>query len=126
MRRYDMQRRFAVLVFAASVMMFPCTRILPAQTDAEPHGRTIHPRAIAFNPVTHRLYAVDQDGNRVIVVNGKGARSSIAVGRAPNCLVVDAAANRIYVANAGSGDASVIDVAQFLNEEGRRPRRLQK
>ncbi len=111
MRRYEILRRFAVLVFAASVTMFGSLRILRAQAAAEPHGRTIHPRALAFNPTTHRLYAVDQDGNRVIVLDRKGTRSSIAVGRAPNCIVVDAAANRIYVVNAGSGNVSVIDGA---------------
>jgi len=111
MRRYDIERRFAVLVFAASVMMFASSGNLLAQPSAAPYGRTIHPRALSFNPVTHRLYAVDQDGNSVIVVDRKGSRSSIAVGHAPNCLVVDSAVNRIYVANAGSGDASVIDGA---------------
>jgi len=111
MRRYDILQRFAVLVFAAGVMMFASSANLLAQPSAEPYGRTIHPRALAFNLATHRLYAVDQDGNRVIVVDRKGSRSSIAVGRAPNCLVADAALNRIYVANAGSGDVSVIDGA---------------
>jgi YVTN family beta-propeller protein len=111
MRRYGSLQWFAVLVVAAGVMMFAGSRNLQAQADVEPHGRTIHPRALAFNPTTHRLYAVDQDGNRVIVVDSRGARSSIAVGRAPNCLVVDAAVNRIYVANAGSGNISVIDGA---------------
>lgn len=111
MRRYDILRRFAVPAFAAGVMMFTSSGNLMAQPSAEPYGRTIHPRALAFNPATHRLYTVDQDGNRVIVVDRKGSRSSIAVGRAPNCLVVDAALNRIYVANAGSGDVSVIDGA---------------
>jgi YVTN family beta-propeller protein len=100
-----------VLVFAASVMTFASSSNLRAQAGAEPHGRTIHPRALAFNSRTHRLYAVDQDRNRVIVVDRKGARSSIAVGHAPNCIVVDAAANRIYVVNASSGNVSVIDGA---------------
>jgi YVTN family beta-propeller protein len=52
-------------------------------------------------------------GQRVlssIVVDSEGACSSIAVGRAPNCIVVDAALNRIYVVNAGN-DVSVIDGA---------------
>jgi YVTN family beta-propeller protein len=111
MRRYESLQRFVVLIFVASVMTFASSSNLRAQAGAEPHGRTIHPRALAFNPVTHRLYAVDQDGNRVIVVDNKGARSSIAVGRAPNCIVVDAAVNRIYVVNAGSGNISVIDGA---------------
>ena len=98
-----------MLTLAAGVTICTCTRSLPAQTDAEPHGRTIHPRALAFNPTTHRLYAVDQDGNRVIVVDRHGTRSSIPVGHAPNCIVVDAAVNRIYVVNTGSGNISVID-----------------
>ena len=111
MRRYQSLQRFAVLYLATGVLLLVGSPRLRAQTDAEPHGRTIHPRALAFNPTTHRLYAVDQDGNRVIVVDSKGARSSIAVGRAPNCVVVDASFNRIYVANAGSGNISVIDGA---------------
>jgi YVTN family beta-propeller protein len=111
MRRYEILQRLAVLIFASGVTMFASSLDLRAQAGAEPHGRTIHPRALAFNPTTHRLYAVDQDGNRVIVVDSKGARSSIAVGRAPNCIVADAALNRIYVVNAGSGNVSVIDGA---------------
>ena len=71
-------------------------------------GRFIRARSPSI-PQHHRLYAVDQDGNRVIVVDRMAARSSIAVGQAPNCLVVDRRLNRIYVANAGSGNISVID-----------------
>jgi YVTN family beta-propeller protein len=111
MRRYGILPNLVALVFAASVMLLAGSYNLRAQAGTEPHGRTIHPRALAFNSATHRLYAVDQDGNRVIVVDSKGGRSSIAAGHAPNCLVVDAAVNRIYVANAGSGDISVIDGA---------------
>ena len=110
MRRCETPR-LALLIFAASVMLFVSSRNLRAQTDAEPHGRTIHSRALAFNPANHRLYAVDQDGNRVIVVNSKGERSSITVGHAPNCIVVDTALNRIYVVNTGSGNISAIDGA---------------
>jgi YVTN family beta-propeller protein len=111
MRRCGSLQRFAVLVVAASVMTFASSNNLRAQSGTEPHGRTIPPRALAFNPTTHRLYAVDQDANRVIVVDSKGARSSIAVGRGPNCIVVDASLNRIYVVNAGNGNVSVIDGA---------------
>ena len=110
-RHHQSLQRLAVLFLATGVMIQAGSPRLRAQTDAEPHGRTIHPRALAFNPTTHRLYAVDQDGNRVIVVDRMGTRSSIAVGQAPNCIVVDAALNRIYVANAGSGNISVIDGA---------------
>jgi YVTN family beta-propeller protein len=111
MRQYESLRRFAVLVLATGVTVLAVSRNLQAQAGAEPHGRTIHPRALAFNPRTHRLYAVDQDSNRVIVVDSQGGRSSIAVGHAPNCIVVDSALNRIFVVNAGSGNVSVIDGA---------------
>jgi YVTN family beta-propeller protein len=83
-----------------------------AQTLAEPHGRTIHPHALGFNPTTHRLYCVDQDANRVLIIDPAGQRSSIAVGRQPNAIAIDPALNRIYVVNAGSGNVSVIDGAK--------------
>lgn len=111
MSRCGSLQQFVVLIFAASVVAFASSRNLRAQAGTQPHGRTIHPRALAFNPTTHRLYAVDQDANRVIVMDRKGARSSITVGLAPNCIVVDAALNRIYVVDAGSGNVSVIDGA---------------
>ena len=63
---------FAVLILARSVTMFVSCAICAHRQMPEPHGRTIHPRALAFNPINHRLYAVDQDGNRVIVVDSHG------------------------------------------------------
>jgi YVTN family beta-propeller protein len=107
MKRY----RNLLLALAAGVGLFAGSRGLKAQGDAEPHGRTIHPRALAFNLAAHRLYAVDQDENRVLVVDGHGTQSFIAVGRQPNSIVIDPAVNRIYVVNAGSGNVSVIDGA---------------
>jgi YVTN family beta-propeller protein len=109
MKRYARPQRLNVLTMGA-VMVFAGSR-MRAQTIAEPHGRTIHPHALAFNPTTHRLYCVDQDGNRVLVVGPAGQRSSISVGRQPNAVAIDPAINRIYVVNAGSGNVSVIDGA---------------
>ena len=110
MRQYRRLKQIAVPVLAVGITIFAGLRSLrAADVNPEPHGRTIHPRALAFNPINHRLYAVDQGGSRVIVVDSHGTRSSIPVGHGPNCLVVDAAVNRIYVANAGSGNISVID-----------------
>jgi YVTN family beta-propeller protein len=81
----------------------------PAQTDGEPHGRTIHPHALGFNSATHRLYAIDQAAGRVLVVKRDGAQSSVSVGKQPNAIAIDPSLNRIYVVNAGSGNVSVID-----------------
>jgi YVTN family beta-propeller protein len=109
MSRYGSLQQSSVLVIAAAVTIFTGSRNMRAQADAEPHGRTIHPHAVGFNPATHRLYAVDQDGDRVLVLDTKGTSSSIAVGKQPNAIAIDPAANRIYVVNAGSGNVSVID-----------------
>lgn len=85
---------------------------LTAQTDTEPRGRTIHPHAVAFNPANRSFYAVDQDGNRVLVIGLEGKRTSIEVGKQPNAIAIDPGADRIYVVNAGSGNVSVIDGAR--------------
>jgi YVTN family beta-propeller protein len=111
MSRYGSLQQSIVLVVATAVMIFAGSRKMRAQADTEPHGRTIHPRALGFNPTTHHLYAVDQDGDRVLVLDTTGTSSSIAVGKQPNAIAIDAAANRIYVVNAGSGNVSVIDGA---------------
>ena len=109
MRRYGKPQRLIVLMAAVTI----CAEwhSIRAQTIAEPHGRTIHPHALAFNSTAHRLYCVDQDANRVLVVGPAGQRTSIAVGRQPNAIAIDPASNRIYVVNAGSGNVSVIDGA---------------
>ena len=104
MQRYGI----LLLAIAGSFMGFASGRS-PAQTDAEPHGRTIHPHALGFNTITHRLYAVDQDADRVLVLDKDGTQSSIPVGKQPNAIAIDPGMDRIYVVNAGSGNVSVID-----------------
>lgn len=84
----------------------PAQRIEPAQTAL------INPRAIAVNPVTHRMYAVDEPAGRVNLFDGvTGASKSIPVGKAPDALAIDPVTNRIYVVNSGSDTVSVIDGA---------------
>ncbi len=109
MKRHSSPQRWGVLI-VGTVVFFAGSR-LRAQTVAEPHGRTIHPHALGFNAATHRLYCVDQDADRVLVIGPAAQRSSIKVGRQPNAIAIDPALNRIYVVNAGSGNVSVIDGA---------------
>jgi YVTN family beta-propeller protein len=105
-----MMKRYGLLLsaVAAGFIVFAGWRS-PAQTDAEAHGRTIHPHALGFNSANHRLYAVDQDADRVLVLAGDRTQSSIPVGKQPNSIAIDPGINRIYVVNVGSGNVSVID-----------------
>lgn len=86
---------------------------LLAQQIPPPRTMLINPRAIAVNPATHRMYAVDQPAGRVMVFDpATAATTSIPVGKAPDALSIDPLANRIYVANTGSNSVSVIDGAK--------------
>lgn len=106
MRGFENLLRPGALILAG---ILAATAVMHAQTDAEPRGRTIHPHAVAVNPATHRFYAVDQDGDRVLAIGPDGQTTPIAVGRQPNAIAIDPAMNRIYIVNAGSGNVSVID-----------------
>ncbi len=84
----------------------PAQRIEAAQTAL------LNPRAIAVNPVTHRMYVVDQPRGRVLMVDGvNGATQSIPVGKSPDALAIDPELNRIYVVNSASDTVSAIDGA---------------
>lgn len=98
-----------MLFLSALGSVFAASPVARPQLRAEPQGRTIHPHALAVNPATHHLYAVDQERNRLVVMDGNGVVSFLQVGRQPNSIAVDAAANRLYVVNAGDGNVSVID-----------------
>src|SRR5216683_88129 len=69
-------------------------------------------RAIGVNSHTGKVYAVATSRGQVTVFEAgqKGIRS-VAVGKDPVALAVNAVTNRIYVANNGSGSVSVIDGA---------------
>jgi YVTN family beta-propeller protein len=84
-----------------------------AQQIEPPRTALINPRAIAINPATHRVYAVDQPDNSVITEDIlTGVSTAIPVGKTPDALAVDAELNRIYVVNSASDTVSVIDGAR--------------
>ena len=75
---------------------------------------------LAVVPFTKRVYALDQAGDRVLVIDGETLDivTTISVGRAPTAIAADQKANLIYVANFGQqsggpderpGSISVID-----------------
>jgi YVTN family beta-propeller protein len=83
--------------------------IRPAAGDPA-WGRLITSAAIAGNPSTHRIYAVNEGANSVTVIDAAaGTTHIVPVGSEPIALAVNRVTNRIYVANNGSGSVSVID-----------------
>ena len=80
-----------------------------AETDAV-QGRMITRAAVAVNPVTHKVYAVDEGAGAVSVIDEKTATiRKVTVGEKPIAIAINPKTNRIYVANTGSGSISVID-----------------
>ena len=113
MTSFSHLRKTQARILAAMLASAPLVCIsLPAQQPESIQTALINPRALAVNQSTHTLYAVDQPRNRVMVYDSvTGSTSSISVGKAPDALAVDPLANRIYVANTGSNNVSVIDGA---------------
>jgi YVTN family beta-propeller protein len=71
-----------------------------------------NPNAAATNPVTNKIYVVNQGSAGVTVINGAtGTTTTVAVGASPIAVAVNPATNRIYVANNGSSNVTVIDGA---------------
>jgi YVTN family beta-propeller protein len=67
-------------------------------------------RAIAANQKTGKVYAVATKENAVLVFLADGSViSRIAVGNSPAAIAINAANDRIYVANSESGTISVLD-----------------
>jgi YVTN family beta-propeller protein len=67
-------------------------------------------RAIAFNPASGKVYAVDSQHAAVIVIDGKTHASlQVPVGAGPVSLAINSRTNKVYVANNGAGSVSVLD-----------------
>ena len=72
-----------------------------------------NPFAIAVNPVTNKIYVVnDAASGSVTVVDGvTNATAAVTAGTNPVAIDVNTVTNRIYVANSGSNNVTVIDGA---------------
>ncbi|HKU24339.1 MAG TPA: hypothetical protein VJQ54_02645, partial [Candidatus Sulfotelmatobacter sp.] len=105
--------RIRIVSFAGAVLALAILPGAPcrAQTDSDaPQGRLITSLAVAVNPSTHKVYAVDEGANSVLVMNERtGSIRTVKVGSAPISLAVNRKTNRIYVVNTDSGAVSVID-----------------
>ena len=79
------------------------------ETAAIPVGQI--PCALALNPATHMLYAVNYGDQTLSVIDTVKMKvvSVIAVGDHPQAVAVDTARNRVYVANVHGDSVTVID-----------------
>jgi YVTN family beta-propeller protein len=100
--------------FFVSISLFiTADQLTPAQAEsspAMPSSGLINPRAIAFNPATGKVYAVDTAHGAVqIYNNATSQRHSVKVGKEPVSLAVNTQTGRVYIANAGDGTVTVLD-----------------
>src|SRR5712672_501727 len=80
---------------------------MPAAT-----GTLISPNAVAVNPKTNKVYAVNSSDGTVTVMNGLANSSkTVKVGSEPTAIAINPATKNIYVGNSASGTISVIDGA---------------
>jgi DNA-binding beta-propeller fold protein YncE len=95
--------------FAARVAALLCLLSLPALANhlAYPPSPLVK---VAVNPITNKVYTVNEFSDSVTVTNGAtGASSTIPVGPRPQFVVVNPVTNRVYVNNGGNATVSVID-----------------
>jgi uncharacterized protein len=78
---------------------------MPAAT-----GTLISPNAIAVNPRTNKVYAVNSSDGTITVVDGSAnSNKTVRVGSEPVAIAINPATNKIYVGNSASGTVSVVD-----------------
>jgi len=75
-------------------------------------GTKISPQAVAVNPKTNKVYAVNPSDGTVTVIDGSANfTTTVRVGSEPMAITVNPVTNKIYVGNSASGTVSVIDGA---------------
>jgi YVTN family beta-propeller protein len=83
----------------------------PTVTPTPPIPGFIHPKDVAVDPNTHRVYATARDTDRLYVFDGATVApvDFAPVGSEPWGVAVNPATNKVYVANFASGDVYVLD-----------------
>jgi YVTN family beta-propeller protein len=72
------------------------------------------PCAVAVNPLTQRLYAVNYGDQTLSVIDARTSEvlATLPVGKHPQAVAVDAVHNRVYVANVHGNSVTAIDGAK--------------
>ena len=66
------------------------------------------PVAVAVNPTSNKIYAVNGDNNAIVIDGATNITSTAAAGSGPIALAVDPVANTVYVADAFSAGVTLI------------------
>ena len=75
-------------------------------------GTRISPHAVAVNPKTNKVYAVNSSDGTVTVMDASAnSTTTVRVGSEPVTVAVNPVTSKIYVGNSASGTVSVIDGA---------------
>src|SRR3954468_24673958 len=91
----------AFAAFATALALFPLTVLAQG---FPPIGKV----QLAVNPITNKVYALDEIGARVKIVDTDGTTRTGAIVTRPQYIAVDPAANRVYVANNDSNSSITI------------------
>src|SRR5262245_28124213 len=91
----------SAISFVCMLAAFMTTSAYGADADAQlPTGRLITSAAIAINPESQKVYAVNEGAQSISVVDVKTeAKVIVPVGASPIALAVNGRTNRIYVVN---------------------------
>lgn len=75
-----------------------------------------HPKDIAIDRTTHRVYVTSRDNDRLYIIDGEALRivDTVKVGDEPWGVAVNPATRKLYVAHYASGDLWVIDTTTLI------------
>lgn len=95
----------------AALFLQSSSAVFAAQPQEEPPATAlITRRAIAFNPVNGKIYAVDESRGAVSIIDtATNSTETVTVGAGPDALAVNAHTGTVYVVNSSAGTASVLD-----------------
>ncbi|NLE60457.1 MAG: beta-propeller fold lactonase family protein, partial [Planctomycetes bacterium] len=80
-----------------------------------PVANLSHPKDVAVNPNTHRIYITSRDSDRLYMLDGMSLAvlGSVTVGDQPWGVTVNPTTNKVYVANWGTSNVTVVDGASL-------------
>jgi len=99
-----------VTIALSGTMLVATSPMVMRAESAPPGSGLINPRAIAYNPATGKVYAVDTSRAAVLIYSGAGGQvRHVTVGEDPISIAVNPKNGRAYVANGGDGTVTVLD-----------------
>jgi len=119
--KYRMKFRFcasapyisSILPFSLALGCAMLMTVIPSAIAAEsalPSSGLINPRAIAYNPGTGKVYAVDTSHAAVVIYSSASSQiRHVTVGAEPVSIAVNSVNGKAYIANGGAGTVTILD-----------------